>query len=206
MISACKYWEIFNENIAEKMSESIIEYYVDRRILPNVSPNRLGGKVTHPESRPESLSGFTKKVKTGCGNLYVTINEDEKGNTFELFARLGKVGGCTASQSEAIGRLVSLAFRTGVKAEDIVHQLAGISCHVPVFENGSKVLSCSDAIARVLREYVEARMEKNGGNGHDKEYKEEAAVISSAGCCPDCGSPLMFEEGCAKCMCGFARC
>jgi len=210
MISACDPYGIIIENIAEKMSGSIIQSIVRPNgflSIPNngISNHTSGGNVTHPESRPECLRGFTKRVKTGCGNLYVTINEDEKGNVFELFARLGKVGGCTASQSETVGRLISLAFRTGVKPEDIVHQLTGISCHAPVFENGSKILSCSDGIAKALREYIEMRMEDNG-NGHDKKYPSEIIQSVSAGACPDCGSPLLHEEGCEKCMCGFARC
>jgi hypothetical protein len=107
VISACNNRGIFGENIDLKMSGSVIEYYVKPEILSNQIPNKsIGGNVVHPENRPETLTGFTKKIKTGCGNLYVTINEDEQGAIFELFARLGKVGGCTASQSEAIGRLV----------------------------------------------------------------------------------------------------
>jgi ribonucleoside-diphosphate reductase alpha chain len=82
-----------------------------------------------PKKRPEVIKGTTRLTKTGCGNLYVTINEDENGYPFELFTSMGKAGGCAASQSEAIGRLVSLAFRSNIIPEEIVKQLKGISCH-----------------------------------------------------------------------------
>jgi ribonucleoside-diphosphate reductase alpha chain len=85
-----------------------------------------------PKKRPEVIKGTTRLTKTGCGNLYVTINEDENGYPFELFTSMGKAGGCAASQSEAIGRLVSLAFRSNIIPEEIVKQLKGISCHEPL--------------------------------------------------------------------------
>ncbi len=66
-------------------------------------------------------------MKTGCGNLYVTINEDENGNLFEIFTQMDKTSGCAASQAEAIGRLVSLAFRSNIEPVEIEKQLRGIS-------------------------------------------------------------------------------
>ncbi|MCK5540574.1 MAG: vitamin B12-dependent ribonucleotide reductase, partial [Deltaproteobacteria bacterium] len=81
--------------------------------------------------RPQALVGRTYQMSTGCGPLYVTINDDEKGLAFELFNTIGKAGGCAASQSEAIGRLVSLAWRSGQQPEPIIKQLIGISCHKP---------------------------------------------------------------------------
>ena len=87
----------------------------------------------HPikRERPKALQGSTYQMQTGCGPLYVTINEDKNG-LFELFTTMGKAGGCAASQCEAIGRMVSLAWRSGVQARQVVKQLLGISCHCPV--------------------------------------------------------------------------
>jgi len=151
-----------------------------------------------PKKRPEVISGATRLMKTGCGNLYVTINEDGNGYPFELFTSMGKAGGCAASQSEAIGRLVSLAFRSNIMPEEIVKQLKGISCHEPAWHSGGRILSCSDAIAKALEKY---HMEGDRGNGN--EHK----VAMLMGACPECGGAIEREGGCLVCHnCGFTKC
>ncbi|MBM4137585.1 MAG: vitamin B12-dependent ribonucleotide reductase, partial [Nitrospira sp.] len=148
-----------------------------------------------PKKRPEVIKGSTRLLKTGCGNLYVTINEDEEGHLFELFTSMGKAGGCASSQSEAIGRLVSLAFRSNVEPEEIIKQLKGISCHQPSWHSGGKILSCSDAIAKALENY---HMKDDNGNG--KKYE----VVMLMGACPECGGAIEHEGGCIVCHnCGF---
>lgn len=151
-----------------------------------------------PKKRPEVINGTTRLMKTGCGNLYVTINEDGKGHPFELFTSMGKAGGCAASQSEAIGRLVSLAFRSNIIPEEIIKQLKGISCHEPAWHSGGRILSCSDAIAKAIEKY---RVEGNKGNG------DEHKVIMLMGACPECGGAIERESGCFVCHnCGFTKC
>ncbi|MBN1932971.1 MAG: vitamin B12-dependent ribonucleotide reductase, partial [Desulfobacterales bacterium] len=107
------------------------------------------GFMTVVKERPETLEGFTTKMKTGMGQLYVTVTEYQ-GQPFEVFATIGKSGRSTTAKTEAIGRLVSLAFRSGVKVENIVEQLKGIGGEHPVFQEGGLVLSIPDAISRVL--------------------------------------------------------
>jgi len=151
-----------------------------------------------PKKRPEVIKGTTRLMKTGCGNLYVTINEDEEGHLFELFTSMGKAGGCAASQSEAIGRLVSLAFRTNVEPDEIVKQMKGISCHSPIWHDGGRILSCSDAIANALEKY-HVKGEKGNGDRHK--------VVLLMGACPECGGAIEHEGGCAVCHnCGFTKC
>jgi len=101
------------------------------------------------KDRPETLEGFTTKIITGMGRLYVTVTEQD-GQPFEVFATIGKSGKSTTAKTEAIGRLVSLALRAGVKVDEIVDQLKGISGEHPVFQEGGLVLSIPDAIGRVL--------------------------------------------------------
>ena len=154
-----------------------------------------------PMQRPEVINGSTRLMKTGCGNLYVTINEDEKGHLFELFTSMGKAGGCAASQSEAIGRLVSLAFRSNIEPDEVIRQLMGISCHSHVWVEGGKITSCSDAIAKSLEKYLQKQGNGNG-DGHE-EYKE----VMFIGRCPECGGAVEHESGCAVCHnCGFTKC
>jgi ribonucleoside-diphosphate reductase alpha chain len=155
-----------------------------------------------PKKRPEMIRGSTRFMKTGCGNLYVTINEDEHGHLFELFTSMGKAGGCASSQAEAIGRLVSLAFRSNIDPDEIMKQLKGISCHQPTWSSGGKILSCSDAIAKAIEKY-HTKPEKGNGNGHKDGHHE----IMLIGACPECGGAVEHEGGCAVCHnCGFTKC
>ena len=151
-----------------------------------------------PRKRPDVIKGSTRFMKTGCGNVYVTINEDENGHLFELFTSMGKAGGCAASQSEAIGRLVSLAFRSNIAPEEVIMQLKGISCHSPTWHDGGRILSCSDAIARALEKY-NSKGAKGNGDGNK--------VVLLMGACPECGGAVEHEGGCAVCHnCGFTKC
>jgi ribonucleoside-diphosphate reductase alpha chain len=146
--------------------------------------------------RPNVLKGWTYQMQTGCGPLYVTVNEDATG-LFELFTTMGKAGGCAASQSEAIGRMVSLAWRSGLQARQVINQLQGISCHSPSGFGENKILSCADAVARAIQSHVEA-------NGGKVQHKKRAFF---KGACPDCGGIVEHEGGCAVCRaCGYSEC
>ncbi len=148
--------------------------------------------------RPETLYGFTTKIKTGYGHLYVTVTELE-GRPFEVFATIGKSGRSTTAKTEAIGRLVSLALRSGVTVDKIVDQLKGICGEHPIFQNGGLILSIPDAIARVL----EKRYLTEGGR--PRIAKTEPSL--SGDTCPECGQKVSFEEGCLIChFCGYNKC
>ncbi len=185
------------------------------------------GTKIGPRPRPEVVTGTTTKVATGCGNLYVTINTDETGTPFEVFTQMGKAGGCAASQLEAIGRLVSLAFRSGVDVKVIIEQLRSIRCPSPSWERGSRIFSCADAIARVverrlINDKIEAKVaaaaavEGAGAQAEPEMYSqmskseeqlERQIAGSIVGVCPDCGSVVRHEEGCVKCSaCGYSKC
>lgn len=159
-----------------------------------------------PRKRPEVLKGVTRLMKTGCGNLYVTINKDQEEKLFEVFTNIGKAGGCAASQAEAIGRLISLALRSGIEPEEIVKQLKGISCHAPVWSGNGKITSCSDAIAKA----IEAEIRRSSYNLQKKDAPQidsKSDEVAHYGACPECGSFLSYEEGCVIChSCGFTRC
>lgn len=156
------------------------------------------GFMTAVRERPETLDGFTSKIQTGMGTLYVTVTEYE-GRPFEVFATIGKSGRSTTAKTEAIGRLVSLALRSGVKVEKIVDQLKGIGGEHPVFQKDGLVLSIPDAISRVLeKRYLQGAARKKSG-------KHENSLLGET--CPECGQTISFEEGCMTChFCGFTKC
>ena len=181
-----------------------------------------------PRDRPALTYGVTEKMETGCGNLYVTVNRDSNG-LCEIFSTIGKAGGCASAQSEAISRLISLALRSGVEVQSVVKQLKGIRCALPVWKDGELILSCPDALAKVL----DHRVIEMGGSPVATEDKlmgedvlpsllgagrvlppgvpslPEVRILETtlAGTCPDCGFHLDHEEGCVVChSCGFSRC
>jgi ribonucleoside-diphosphate reductase alpha chain len=185
-------------------------------IKEEIKTEKTSKVVSYPKPRPEVILGTTTKVTTGCGNLYITVNQDEDGNFFEVFTQMGKAGGCAASQLEALGRLVSLALRGGIDIKIVVEQLKGIRCPSPSWANGKKIFSCADAIARVLEKRALDQKEivrvKVAVSANDKA--EEAVLINKkgslnniVGVCPECGFALRHQEGCLICdACGYSKC
>jgi ribonucleoside-diphosphate reductase alpha chain len=181
-----------------------------------------------PRPRPEVMTGTTTRKRTSCGDLYLTVNRDETEHPFEAFATMGKAGGCEGSFNEAIGRLISLCMRAGVTPRDIVKQLIGIRCNKPFGLGKEKVLSCSDAIAKIFNQslgnkvteerYPDSNLKgtTNGAtNGAANGTTQTAPVLEEPTShiqkvifpCPECGLELEFGEGCEKChFCGYSRC
>jgi len=160
------------------------------------------GKLS-PRKRPKVTRGVTERVNTGCGYIYVTVNFDQQGIS-EVFSTLGKAGGCAAAQLEAISRLTSVALRSGIDIDSIVKHLRGIRCPSIAWEQGHAILSCGDAIASVLEKYI--KKEASVSNS-ETPSKNPEMVKSWAGQCPDCGGPLIYQEGCNICLaCGFTKC
>ena len=179
-------------------------------------------KAVTPRPRPEITRGITEKVVIGCGNLYVTVNYDDEG-ICEVFANLGRAGGCP-SQSEATSRLISTALRSGMDVNAIIEQLKGIRCLSTVRQRATnkniKVLSCPDAIGKVLEKVAKIKAEEDAQKLHTGEIPPiaheplsdgsevmEAAVPANGAPCPECGSKLEHEGGCVICRaCGYSKC
>ena len=159
-----------------------------------------GGRL-HPRARPTVTKGNTYKTKTGCGTLYVNINSDDVG-LCEIFTQMGKSGGCPASNSEAVSRLISLALRSGVDPKSISEQLRGIRCPIPTWHEGKMILSCADAIGHVLQKGIDDRF----GTSEDGA-KKTAFDLGLCPQCPECGGMMEHQEGCAVCKsCGYSKC
>ena len=183
----CKGVTIYRDGSKEKQVLSFSE--------KEKTPAEHPGKV---KERPETLEGFTTKMTTGMGNLYVTVTELD-GKPFEVFAIIGKSGRSATAKTEAIGRLVSLCFRAGVEVEHVVEQLKGIGGEHPVFRKDGLVLSIPDAVSRILEErYLKGKPVRARGRNENSLLGEK---------CPECGETISFEEGCMTChFCGFTKC
>ncbi len=174
-------------------------------------------------SRPDLLRGATRRLETPLGTMYVNITEDDKGQPFEVFISLGKAGGALMADVEAIGRLISLALRSGIPMPEIYRQLRGISSDRVVGLGPHKVLSVPDAIGIAIEKWLQEKQgiqqellaepgsgvparEIVGDAGEALQYRG-APAQEFIGACPDCGSQLAFIEGCAKChVCGYSEC
>jgi ribonucleoside-diphosphate reductase alpha chain len=178
-------------------------------------------------SRPDLLKGSTRRVETPLGTMYVTITEDDKGQPFEVFMSLGKAGGALMADVEAIGRLISLALRSGIPLTEIYRQLRGISSDRAVGLGPNKIMSVPDAIGIAIEKWMQERQGVQqdllappspsqapvagagapvamGAEAMERVARSDQDFI---GACPDCGSQLAFIEGCAKChVCGFSEC
>ena len=115
-----------------------------------------------PRERPRRTQGITERVRTGHGNMYVTVNLDEQNKPFEVFGTMGKAGGCDAALLEAVSRLVSLALRAGIDTEEVTRQLRGITC-CPAWDEGTLVRSGPDAVAIVLEQITQGSGVEHGG-------------------------------------------
>jgi len=180
-------------------------------------------------SRPDLLKGATRRVETPLGTMYVNITEDDKGQPFEVFISLGKAGAPLMADVEAIGRLISLALRSGIPLREVYRQLRGISSDRVVGLGPNKVMSVPDAIGIAIEKWMQdkqgvqqdllgtASVATAGDSVRGREVipdegglaalRAGGADPSFIGACPDCGSQLAFSEGCAKChVCGFSEC
>ncbi len=160
------------------------------------------GLATTRPARPRLLSGETERMDTGCGKLFVIMNDDEHGPR-EVFANMGKAGGCASSNTEALGRLISLALKKGASPSEVVEQLKGIRCHVPYGMGPNATLSCADAIGKAIeRRYIAAGAAPTG-----TPEPQLALVEVAQGACPDCGGAIEHEGGCVVCrLCGYSKC
>ncbi len=216
--SGCKGVTIYRD---KSRSEQVLN------LARQEGPEKTGISITvSPRPRPQVVTGTTTKITTGCGNLYITINEDEDGSPFEVFMQMGKAGGCAASQLEAIGRLVSLALRSDIDLKSIIDQLRGIRCPSPSWSKDGRIFSCADAIARVIELRLGKKVPPKQAEENENETSQQkindvdgqarlpvqmqggqVKVANIVGVCLDCGSALRHEEGCVVCAaCGYTRC
>lgn len=177
--------------------------------------NDAAGERIMPRSRPDTVMGITERVKIGCGNLYITVNYDDKG-ICELFTNTGKAGGCP-SQSEATARLASIALRSGIDVKSIVDQLKGIRCPSTIRQSGMKCTSCPDAIAKTIERVYNQQVALGVWPVVPEEYTKaigiptpptfEESVPGKLKFCPECGNKLEHEGGCVMCrQCGYSKC
>lgn len=194
--------QVLNIGKVKKEEKSAAEAENEKRIVPR--------------PRPDTVMGVTERVKIGCGNLYITVNYDDKG-ICEVFTNTGKAGGCP-SQSEATARLASIALRSGIDVKSIIEQLKGIRCPSTIRQPGMKCTSCPDAIARAIERVYRQQVDLGKwpplpgvvAKARPVPVPEAKSADESTGkmhFCPECGTKLQHEGGCVICVqCGYSKC
>ena len=182
-------------------------------------------RLLMPRERPTSVAGVTDRVRTGHGNMYVTITFDGDGKPFEVFTTLGKAGGCDSANLEAVSRLVSLALRSGIDPDQIVSHLQGITC-CPAWDGGTLIRSAPDAMANTLVNHIHAGHRAVAGPSEEQQptvvqpglfpSTRQSNVPSNGNGysqapfgarCPKCSGRLIPQEGCLNCLdCGYSKC
>ena len=219
-----------NADLHGELAEVRAENQRLRKLMLDLEAENLQRR--QKRSRPELLRGTTRRVETPLGTLYVNITEDERGQPFEVFMSLGKAGGALMADVEALGRLISLALRSGIPMREVWRQLRGISSDRVIGLGPNKVLSVPDAVGIAIERWM---LEKKGiqqellpgaAGPVVAPEAEVAPVVARAGegsggeqimfggmqetlsgACPDCGSQLEYAEGCVKChVCGYSEC
>jgi ribonucleoside-diphosphate reductase alpha chain len=196
-----------------------------RRMVHDLEAENLQRR--QKRSRPELLRGTTRRLETPLGTLYVTVTEDDRAQPFEVFMSLGKAGGALMADVEALGRLISLALRSGIPMKEIHRQLRGISSDRVMGLGPNKILSVPDAVGIAIErwmqekqgiqqellpggaavESVEAPVRVGSGGSGGEQMVLGGMQETLSGACPDCGSQLEYAEGCMKChVCGFSEC
>ena len=164
---------------------------------------------------PSEADGRTYKFVSGCGNAYLGVTWDKKGNINQTFTNKGSSGTCRSNQ-EAVSRLVSLSLRGGIPIEKIIDQLESVDIcpsYISARVKGkpvSKGVSCPHAIANILKQAiidVKVKFENVDTKVVEEVKVEVAKVVDNRRLCPECKEPLINEGNCNSCRsCGYSKC
>ena len=160
--------------------------------------------------RPHSLAGKTYRKETPIGTAFITVNQTDENEPFEVFVQVGKGGSDTMAVAEALGRLISLTLRLPStlspqrRLEEVISQLSRIGGAQPMGFGAGKILSLPDALARTLAEHI-GQVKTEGAPPSPPKLEERRRI---GDLCKECGqATFVYEEGCKKCLsCGFNEC
>lgn len=173
----------------------------------------------------DDVIGKKRKLITGCGSLHcIALFDPNTGALLETYLSKGSTGGCNNFMI-GLSRMISISARAGIDIDTIVDQLNSTgSC--PSYtarrvsrKDTSRGACCPMAVGNALMDMynemqeelvIRREMEKRSDKKMVKKAPKPKAVVSSAAnkmYCPDCGEPLVFEEGCNICKsCGWSKC
>ena len=174
------------------------------------------GEVLPRPLPPGDMSGWMGRISTPQGTVRLWVTELD-GKPYEAYVVLGKAGSDLTALAEGIGRMVSVALRSGIPVEIVIDQLKGIGGSRSVGFGPNRVTSLPDGIARILQRHYfpDANGHGPAAEAPDAENAPPALAPRLAlpvskpqgDLCPECGNTtLMHIEGCKKCPCGYSEC
>ncbi len=210
----CKGLTVYRDRCLENQPMQLGMEQVKTNVLHKVNPiekrtsTEEWGRII-PVKRPRSLTGITDAKQTPEGNLYLTLNFHQE-HPFELFAQIGKAGSDISAFTEAIARLISLAFRSGVDPQVVAEELLGIGGSRFVGFGPNRVRSVPDAIGQFINQHLQqTKLDENKYSDLNKMNDSlHAGQKIRYNLCPICGMHTFgYVEGCGKCFsCGHSEC
>ncbi len=131
--------------------------------------------------RPMILTGTTYRAESPIGKMYVTINEDENHQPFEIFLSGGKAGSDVMAMCDALGRMLSFVLRIHSpvpqreRMREIVSELTGIGGSRSVGFGENRVRSLPDAVSKVLAKHGNFRV---NGKVEDKVTLSQMPAVA----------------------------
>ncbi len=171
---------------------------------------------------PDERPAVTHKFRVGEQEGYITVGLFEDGKPGEVFITISKEGSTIRGLMDSVAVLISLALQYGVPLEDLVRKFRGVHFEPAGFTDNPELPQASSLVDYIFR-WLEARFvtreeapQKGKGRGSGKRGragKRRAASaataedISTGLACPECGTVLIFAEGCLTCRaCGYTKC
>jgi len=229
--TSCRGITIYRDGSREKQILEVKKEssYFDKLDASNKAEKvAVEGEVIEPvptrltlKKRPSVLNGKTHRITTPLGHAFVSVNEDDNGNIFEVFINVGHAGSDITADAEALGRLISLAFRipsdysSDQVAQKVISQLRGIGGAGSTGFGAERVRSLADAVAKVIELHQASKIKEEPEEEIMPQtaetiplFESTANLSKSTDICPECGAAsLRFIEGCQKCeLCGYSKC
>jgi len=194
--NGCKAISFYRKGSRDKEGQVDLSTPSTTRLEINTNPTSV------VKERPKNLLGWTERVKTARGKLYLTVNELD-GKPFEVFVKISKSGKDDFAYSEALGRIISVGLRAGVSVEDVIKHMKNISGDDIYYDNSMVIRSVPDAIAKVLEQkYITNCVVEQRTTVKQNEDRKIRLSI-----CPECSNEVVYAEGCVECrFCGWSKC
>ncbi len=159
---------------------------------------------------PDERQSITHKFAVGEQEGYLTVGLYEDGRPGEIFVKIAKEGSTVSGLMDSVALLTSVSMQYGVPLEDLARKLKNTRFE-PYGRTNNKSIPWSTSLVDYIFRWLELKFVPGAAHSHDPLPKYENGMPvspdSSGLGCPDCGSILIYQEGCLVCRaCGYNKC